>query len=148
MIRTIHCLLACLVIFSFVGCNQGRGLRVEFVTGTVTLDGEPVEGASVQFIPLVEEGLIEPAGGITDARGVYRLSSLNGDPERGAVEGEYQVLVSKSFTEAWDSTEASGYFIPPTTHLLPEIYRTRDRTPLRVTVNRGRNTIDLALESR
>lgn len=60
------------------------------VTGKVTLDGNPVEGAVVAFVPSAGGN---SATGITDASGAYQLSSFGSND--GAVPGEYKVKVTK-----------------------------------------------------
>ncbi|NLX56342.1 MAG: carboxypeptidase regulatory-like domain-containing protein [Planctomycetaceae bacterium] len=70
------------------GCGSSVG--AVSVTGTVTLDGEPVEGASVVFVP---EGKGRMASGKTDSSGQFKLTTQKvGD---GAVPGKYKVGVSK-----------------------------------------------------
>jgi len=138
-----------------VGCGgtKSRGLKVEYVEGVVTLDGQPVPGASVIFHPVTPGGLTEPAGGYTNANGVYKLSSTNGDPERGAVAGDYVVTVEK--IEIIDPNMARSYdeqvMLPslPITekHIVAEVYRVPATTPLKFTVTPGRNKIDLELKS-
>ena len=153
MIRFSVCCLLCCCILLFTGCGpRGKGLRVEFVEGVVTLNGQPVAGASIMFSPATPGGPTEAAGGSSNASGVYRLSSMNGDPERGAVAGDYIVTVSKIEVTDPDAgksyeeqTQSTAVLI--TRHLLPEIYLDNARTPLRATVSRGRNTIDLELLS-
>lgn len=74
-----------------VGCGGPEGVPgVVRVSGTVTLDGTPVEGATVSFRP---EGDTRAASGLTDASGVFHLTTLNsGD---GALPGSYKVSISK-----------------------------------------------------
>lgn len=60
------------------------------VSGKVTLEGKPVADATLTFSP--EEG--QPvATGRTDAEGRYTLTTY--EPDDGAAEGKYLVLVSK-----------------------------------------------------
>lgn len=70
------------------GC--GGGLGPVPVAGTVTLDGEPVAGAKVTFIPA---GPGIPATGTTDATGRYELRIGSG--RTGVPLGRYGVTVSK-----------------------------------------------------
>jgi hypothetical protein len=77
--------LAFVAVLGGAGCGKTVGIK-----GKVTLDGQPVEGASVQFVPIGEG---QPAFGTTDASGVFTLSTFKqGD---GALKGEYKVTVSK-----------------------------------------------------
>ncbi len=61
-------------------------------SGYVYLDGNPVEGAAVVFIPEnIEAG--NPAQGITNARGFFELQI---EGKKGAVPGRYIVQVVKT----------------------------------------------------
>ncbi len=74
------------------GCGQSGADRpaTYAVTGKVTLDGNPVEGAAVSF---VASGEGKSAAGITDASGTYQLSTFGGND--GAVPGQYKVKITK-----------------------------------------------------
>ena len=155
--RMLHVLLGltCIVfIAGTFGCGpRGKGLKVEYVEGVITFDDQIVSQASVTFIPLEDKEGVEAAGGVSNDKGVYKLTSGNGDPEKGALPGEYRVIVSKIETKSKNSNEGgeyvptSGYQLSYTVnHLLPEIYRDRDKSPLTVTVKKGKNTIPLELK--
>lgn len=75
------------------GCLVGCGYRrpgMAQVTGVVTLDGAPVEGASVSFRPV---GGGRRAYGSTDGEGRFHLSSYGA--RDGAALGAHQVAVTK-----------------------------------------------------
>ncbi len=75
------------------GCG-GSGSSVELVpvSGNVTLDGQPLEGAIVRFEPInVEEG--RSSFGTTDAQGHYELQYTR--DKMGAVPGQHAVRFSK-----------------------------------------------------
>lgn len=59
--------------------------------GVVTLDGNPVEGASVTF---VSESGSDTYSAVTDAKGEFTL--VGSDQKKGAKPGTYKVLVTKS----------------------------------------------------
>jgi len=81
-------LLVLLVLFAAVtGCGDGL---VKF-KATVTVDGEPYEGASVMFMP--ENGKGRIAVGNTAADGSVQFTSYN--PFDGVKPGTYKVTVSK-----------------------------------------------------
>jgi len=152
MFRSIACFVPLLLIVTLIGCGSDGGLRVEFVEGIVTLDGEPVAEASVMFVPTADGQGTETAMGMTNERGVYRLSSMNGKPLAGAVAGEYKVLLSKiqaeSLSEGMEYGTDMGYAVPyRQTHLLPEIYRDPGNPQFTETVKRGRNKFDFELKS-
>lgn len=76
------------VALGLIGC--GGDATVAKVSGTVTLDGEPVEGASVIFAPI---GGGRPATGQTDAQGNFQLSTFGSAD--GAMIAEHEVSVVK-----------------------------------------------------
>lgn len=79
------------LVTTLAGCGGSDKPDTVPVSGKVTLDGVPVEGASVMFRP---EGSGRPGTAMTDADGAYSLSSY-GEPNDGAVPGEYTVAVIK-----------------------------------------------------
>src|SRR5437762_1698385 len=68
----------------------GCGKKQYKVEGTVTLDGKPVEGATVTFMP--EEKGVKPAYCSTDAEGRYHIMTPDGE---GALRGDYIVVIIK-----------------------------------------------------
>ncbi|MCR9296183.1 MAG: carboxypeptidase-like regulatory domain-containing protein [bacterium] len=82
--------LACAALALFVGCGSSNPPTAQ-VTGTVTLDGNPVEGATVLFIP--DDASNKAATASTQADGTYALTTFEaGD---GAMPGSYKVKVHK-----------------------------------------------------
>ena len=81
--------------FTLVGCSAEKFKTAE-VTGTVMLEGTPVEGVSLEFEPVRTGAEIPPtAYGSTDAEGKYRLTRVGGKGGRpGAVVGMNTVRVS------------------------------------------------------
>ena len=138
-----------------VGCGpKGRSLQVEYVEGVITLDGQPIGEASVTFIPVNGGDGTETAGGYSDAQGAYKLTSMNGDPEKGAIAGEYRTIVSKIVvndpTAGLSDEEAAKFsgVASTQTQLLHKIYQDRKNTPLSFTVTKGKNKIDIELLSK
>ena len=150
--RSLLGLLLAGSLLVFAGCGpKGRSLQVEYVEGVITLDGRPLDEVSVMFIPKNEADGIEVASGYSNANGVYKLSSMNGDPERGAMAGDYIVTVSK--VEVHDPKAGMSYEEASAStldviqkQLLPTVYQDRRNTPLSFTVNKGRNKIDIELK--
>ena len=78
-----------------VGCGNKNTVPVK---GVVTLDGRPVEGAMVKFVPVAPKG--HEASAMTDSSGSFSLGTLT---ERdGAWPGSYKVCVQKVFIDAAD----------------------------------------------
>ena len=132
------------------GCSGQRGPKVEYVEGTVTLDGNPVEGASVGYSPVAHgQGL--PAGGKTDPNGRYRLTAVRGGGhDAGTAVGDYSVSVTKMEfipknepqpppPSGWDPRSGAPP-PPPMRPVVPLVYGDTATSGLRVTVKPGRNT--------
>jgi hypothetical protein len=82
------------------GCGDYRSKLVP-VEGVITLDGQPLERATVSFIP--QKGKGPSASGLSGSDGSFRLTTYStGD---GALPGEYKIVVTQSEVE---STEVVG----------------------------------------
>jgi hypothetical protein len=75
------------------GCNRYDGPPLYPVTGTVTLDGKPLPGAGVMFVPRGETRG-NASLGLTDVNGKYTLKAEQGGYP-GVPEGEFAVVISK-----------------------------------------------------
>lgn len=76
-----------LCLCAVAGCGSDSDLAA--VTGRITLNGRPLEGAIVQFQPVGQAG--SPSAGITDEDGRYELMfTFN---RRGAMVGEHRVTI-------------------------------------------------------
>lgn len=92
-----------LVPFALVGCGSSDLPNTVPVTGTVTMDGTPVEGATVNF--LSEGGSIASAG-TTDASGKFSLTTIVGSQSvPGAVVGSHGVAVVKTETSGQEMAD-------------------------------------------
>ena len=77
-------------VIAFVGCGGPKWPPTYKSSGTVTLDGTPVERATISFYPLDGQ---KPANATTDANGVFEVTSFNaGD---GAMLGSFGVTIEK-----------------------------------------------------
>ena len=79
--------LALLVVLS--GCGREKTVPV---SGTVTLDGEPIGPGTIIFTPTTEGALSAMGSFGTDGR--YQLSTF--DPNDGAVLGSHRVIIQAS----------------------------------------------------
>ncbi|GAG11349.1 unnamed protein product [marine sediment metagenome] len=114
------------------GCGSADGLAR--VKGTVTLKGQPLEGAVVDFRPLAPGG--SPSSGITDAEGRYLL--MYNFSTAGAMQGEHVVSIRTARTIFDDQGIEHE-----SEECVPANYNTH--TQLKRTVEAGRNTIDFDL---
>jgi hypothetical protein len=115
-----------------VGCSQ-RGFELAPVTGTVTMDGEPLPHALVRFLP--QEGTVNrPSTGVTNMDGSYRL--LYSAREEGAIVGPVNVEITTG-----DPEQPKLY--PET---IPSKYNIE--TTLKRDVASGENIFDFDLESK
>ena len=142
--------LAVLFLATIVGCGDGR-LRTEPVSGIVRLNGEPLEGAAVSFVPK-NDG--EGAAGFatTDEKGEYRLQTMAGRPDAGTLPGEYIVTISKyrsipTGRRVIDSDTREQVDEMESVPLFPGMvrYANASTTPFSATVVRGRNQFDFDL---
>jgi hypothetical protein len=137
--------------FAFIGCSSSdkRNRFVEYVEGIVTMDGTPLDNASIQFIPKTE-GKGESAGGYTNANGKYTLSSLNGNPGKGALAGEYIVLISKTISVPISRAKYEEGEAPPEElkQLVPAVYQNRNKPFFEVTVVKGKNVHNFEVKSK
>jgi hypothetical protein len=110
---------------SLVGCGGGppdvKHPDRTKMSGTVMMNGAPVEGATVTLHP-VQKGTA--AFGITDASGKYVLGTF--EKADGAIPGEYKVSIQKMSAEASGPQPSPGDpgYDPnaksePSKHLLP-----------------------------
>jgi hypothetical protein len=81
-----------MLVLAAVGCGGGKYKPVP-VSGVVTLDGQPVEGATVFFYAVGDDKEGRPASGSTDKNGAFHLSTLGTND--GALRAEYKVVIHK-----------------------------------------------------
>ncbi|NBP88422.1 MAG: carboxypeptidase regulatory-like domain-containing protein [Planctomycetia bacterium] len=117
------------------------------VTGVITFDEMPLEGATVSFLP--DEG--RSSVGTTDSAGRYRLKFTG--TVSGAVLGMHHVSVSKQapdpdfkITKEEQEMLENGDFLIPTVDVVPGRYQGR-ASELTAEVKSGRNSFDFALTS-
>jgi hypothetical protein len=91
-------LIGCLTMLAAVGCS--RDPKLIPVTGTVTLNGKPVDGVRVYFWPKEIKPKMSVntfAIGFSDKEGKYSLRGTNGD---GVGAGEYKVTFARPMAPA------------------------------------------------
>src|SRR5262245_1223682 len=144
-----HNLLIYLFAAIFVaGCGRkGPNLPPQYpVSGTIMLDGKPLAGAGIMFLP---RGETRGTGAfaMTDAAGKYSLKTDYGGP--GAPDGEYAVTISKVVNR-----DGTPYVPNPNAaeagerETLPGTYSDSMKTVLKANVPKGGDTIDFDLKSK
>jgi len=129
-IRSLQAIpLACLASLALLGGCGESGPQLAPVSGTVTLDGQPLATADVLFQP--EEAMKSPSVGQTDAAGHFVLAYKRG--VLGAVVGPHTVRISVSRELVRN---------PPN---IPARYDAQSE--LRSDVKRGDNTFEFNLTS-
>jgi len=86
--------VAVLISLALCGCG-GSGPSLIKVSGTVTYNGKPLEGAIVSFLPLPANPECRHAEDQTGPEGNYRAMT---DGRTGLVPGKYHVVITKAPT--------------------------------------------------
>ncbi len=148
-----------------VGCGKDKDYRA--VTGTITMDGQPIDKCIISFFPQ-DTATGEGGGGITDAQGKYEVTSTGAtNGGTGLKPGQYKVTIMKNSEiidedqEAYEKGEidydelqnrkakkgaysksAGGELLTPRKYLDPQL------TPLSVTVSNDptQNVFDFNLD--
>lgn len=108
------------------GCSQGDRPPLGYVSGTVTIDGEPLRGVIVAYLP--DQG--RTAVGTTDENGKYEIEYLQG--VKGCKVGPSTI----------------GFMAPTggsPSHAIPPKYE--NKSEFKVDVKAGNNKFDFNLES-
>ncbi len=150
MTRNIGHFLGCLfagLLLGAIGC-QGPVQQIASLEGTVTLDGKPLEGIEVHFVPDGDKGTAGPrAVGTTDSKGKFTLTC--GDLGSGALIGHHRVM----FVDIWALPAVPDRREPKhavTRKVLekpriPDAYSQVTTTPVRQEVKAGSQTVQLKL---
>ena len=146
--------LACCVLAAGCGGGSSNPATVP-VSGTVTLNGQAVEGATVSFVGGAAN---RPTTGTTDAQGKFTLSTF--EPNDGAPPGEYSITVTKyadagggTAPKEVDTTNPDAMYgdggpdAAGSANELPDKYASISGTPLKETVTaEGDNNFTLNLD--
>ncbi|MDO4587520.1 MAG: carboxypeptidase-like regulatory domain-containing protein [Planctomycetia bacterium] len=119
MKQKVFIVLLAIITLTLIGCNS-KAPKLYDCSGTVTMNGQPLEGANVAFVNL---DLPAPNTAITDASGVFKMQSY---------EGSFDVTIVKLEGKA---SKEDPY--APTTNLLPEKYSNLKTSGLKATVTKN-----------
>ncbi|MFW6169437.1 MAG: hypothetical protein ACODAD_03025 [Planctomycetota bacterium] len=127
----LFCVLMVALTPLFAGC--GADDNMAYVKGTVTVDGEPIEGVEISFEPQSEGG--SPSLGITDSSGHYEaMFTAN---QKGVQIGKHTVRIAAIH---YDDQEKETVLadIPP---------EYAEESTITFEVEPGNNTFDLDVET-
>jgi len=126
---------------SLIGVTAaGCGGPTTSISGTVTLDGQPLEKAIVQFRPEREND--RPAVVLTDASGRYRVAVT-------PVPFRVVILCQRVAGQRKDELDPEGPLVDFFEDVVPEQYMQWQTTPLRVEPEAGHTTVaDFSLPRR
>jgi len=86
----LYCLIwASALLVTLGGCGPSSGIPTADVGGTITINGKPVAGVQVKFVP---EAKIRPSVALTDSRGNYEAQFVSS--QSGVVLGPCVVQLS------------------------------------------------------
>ncbi len=134
-------LIALSMLPAAVGCSGGDGLPRESLSGTVTLDGQPLESGLIQFEPTKPDIPTMTGGEIKN--GSYSVPR-----SEGAVPGPYRVLITSNPKEAEidpDEGEMPGMVPMPKAAGIPSKYNAQSTLTAEVEAG-GNNVFDFDLE--
>lgn len=121
MWKTVAIVALSLLSTGLSGCGSGPAPRI---SGTITLDGQPLADAMVMLVPA--DGVGNPASAHSDATGAFQLVPQG---EETLLPGTYKVMVTKL------ALPKPGEPPPkPGSSPIPEIYRDPKTTPLAVEI--------------
>jgi hypothetical protein len=131
-----------LLLCGILGCGRKPPKYNETVAGTAKLDGIPLAGVRVEFIPELA-GVPNPprSVGVTDDKGQFQLMCENDKP--GAAIATHRVRVTRPRSDPKNPPVRSKGPIPS----IPEVYTIISETPLQVEVTETQTTYDLNLTS-
>jgi hypothetical protein len=129
MIRNLSFVMAMTCVFS--GCGEGviepNWPDAVACAGTVTMDGKPLSGVRVLFIPDVSTNG-QGGSGTTDDAGKFAASSRNtkGEVTNGIIPGKYRVAFSRMV-----KSDGSVWIPDPTSPTGPATVGAREEIPLK-----------------
>jgi hypothetical protein len=109
-----------LFVLVLSGCGDGLG-KLYPVSGTVTLDGEPLKNAQISFVPDTDKGNKTPASAVGRVtNGSYTLTTKDSP---GAPAGSYKVMINTHYPGAPEDSVSlpRGYADPGKSGLTMEV---------------------------
>ena len=126
MKKNFTILLLILIAFCVVATGCAKKKTLVPVEGTLTLNGEPVEGATVCFVP-VDGNVGAAAAGATDSSGHFTVTT-GSDP--GCVPADYKVTVYKI------ETSGDSILTAKATNKFPDKFADPEQSGLTATITK------------
>jgi len=126
-------LATCLVIATCFGCGK-KGPQRAATSGRVTLDGQPIDGGVIQFLPV--EGTIGPETGGVITKGQYDIPQL-----RGPVVGKNRIELrasKKTGKKIQDPTGRTGVLTDEYKEMFPPDFNTNSSLCAKLRMTRTR----------
>jgi len=123
-------------IFCLMGCGS-KTPPTGFVSGVIKLNGQPLEGATVEFTPVSGRGSIA----VTDGDGKYVLKYTN--TVDGALIGEHTVRITTGVAASASNESGSASGGKP--ERVPPAYNSQSE--VKADVKAGNNTFDYDIDS-
>lgn len=101
--KWLNCLAVAVVLSSLTGCS-GSSDPLGEVSGTITIDGQPVKNGSIEFVPAAGG---RPSLALSDESGKYQAYYLPGQP--GALVGKHRIRFEVARAQPGDP----GLQLPP-----------------------------------
>jgi len=134
-------------LIAAVGCSGSGNSNLATVSGTITHNGAPLNGAKVTFHSTVEEGGKRgiSVGALTDSNGKYLIAGVG--KELGIQPGLYKVTIIKTETKTGpgglpkEIADDPGQLMAAGigVNLLPKDYESEKSTKLSATLQPGKN---------
>jgi hypothetical protein len=133
-----------LLVTASAGCGSG----LVPAEGLVLLDGQPLAGATVTFMPQAEG---RPASAVTGADGRFKAALPDG--KGGLAPGEYRVVVmlvkQAVLASGGEAAEtASGGGGPPVEYIVPQRFGNPETSGLTASLSRGATDLRFELVSK
>lgn len=134
----------CLLILALSGCgNEGR----KSITGKVLLDGQPLAGAMLSFVPDASSPDLMEGYAKTNDQGNFEMRTLGNGNQKGILPGKYIVLISKK--ESYDTGKKKPSEVMygemetvfAERDIVPVFYSDSQKTPLTAVVENGKNPV-------
>lgn len=121
------------------GCSGGDDLPRQKVSGTITLNGQPLESGSIQFQPAADA---DAAGAVSGGGALISSGRYAIERDKGLTPGKYKVLIFSHAGTEVDESEPPGESVAQTkvpTERIPREYN--EATTLTAQVSKEKENI-------